>query len=181
MPQDANQKRKRRRRASWVEPFIEKVTEVVHRVVPEHLVPVFFAGALVVVLVLFLFVIIGFSRNPGEVANKRVENLAMELGCDVEELIAALEAALRDDDARDDSAAPHRTTPPPPVRPVASSGGGRWGGGGWGGGSYRGRTRNDDRSDSMNPNNAAFNASPDNRANQLNPNNPAYHSSRGRK
>jgi hypothetical protein len=36
------------------------------------------------------------------------------------------------------------------------------------------RTANDDRSDSMNPNNDAYDASMDNHANQLNPNNDAY-------
>lgn len=36
------------------------------------------------------------------------------------------------------------------------------------------RTPNDDRSDSMNPNNEAYDASMDNHANQLNPNNEAY-------
>jgi hypothetical protein len=39
------------------------------------------------------------------------------------------------------------------------------------------RTPNDDRSDSMNPNNDAYEASMDNRANQLNPNNDAYQGS----
>lgn len=34
--------------------------------------------------------------------------------------------------------------------------------------------RNDDRSNSMNPNNPAYQASNDNRSNQLNPNNPEY-------
>ena len=43
-----------------------------------------------------------------------------------------------------------------------------------------GRSPNDDRSDSMNPNNEAHQAALDNRSDQLNPNNPAYHSSRGR-
>ena len=36
------------------------------------------------------------------------------------------------------------------------------------------RTSNDDRSDSMNPNNDAYDDSLDNRADQLNPNNDAY-------
>lgn len=36
------------------------------------------------------------------------------------------------------------------------------------------RTPNDERSDSMNPNNDAYDASMDNHANQLNPNNEAY-------
>ena len=40
-----------------------------------------------------------------------------------------------------------------------------------------GRTPNDDRSDSMNPNNDAYQASLDNHANQLNPNNDEYHGS----
>jgi hypothetical protein len=40
--------------------------------------------------------------------------------------------------------------------------------------SGRGRTPNDDRSDSLNPNNPAYQASMDNRADQLNPNNPEY-------
>lgn len=40
------------------------------------------------------------------------------------------------------------------------------------------RTANDDRSDSMNPNNDAYQDNQDNRANQLNPNNDAYHQSR---
>jgi ubiquitin len=42
-----------------------------------------------------------------------------------------------------------------------------------------GRSPNDDRSDSMNPDNDAYQASMDNRSDQMNPNNPAYHSSRG--
>lgn len=36
------------------------------------------------------------------------------------------------------------------------------------------RTPNDDRSDSMNPNNDAYEDSQDNRSNQLNPNNERY-------
>lgn len=43
-----------------------------------------------------------------------------------------------------------------------------------------GRSPNDDRSDSMNPNNDDYQASMDNRSDQMNPNNPAYWSSRGR-
>ncbi len=40
-----------------------------------------------------------------------------------------------------------------------------------------GRTSNDDRSDSMNPNNDAYHDSMDNHSNQLNPNNDAYQGS----
>lgn len=40
-----------------------------------------------------------------------------------------------------------------------------------------GRTPNDDRSDSMNPNNDAYHDSQDNRADQLNPNNDRYQNS----
>ena len=40
-----------------------------------------------------------------------------------------------------------------------------------------GRTANDDRSDSMNPNNDAYDANMDNHSNQLNPNNDAYQGS----
>ena len=36
------------------------------------------------------------------------------------------------------------------------------------------RSLNDDRSNSMNPNNPAYESSVDNRSNQLNPNNPEY-------
>lgn len=36
------------------------------------------------------------------------------------------------------------------------------------------RSPNDDRSDSKNPNNPAYEAASDNRADQLNPNNPEY-------
>lgn len=43
-----------------------------------------------------------------------------------------------------------------------------------------GRGPNDDRSDSMNPNNDDYQASMDNRSDQMNPNNDAYWSSRGR-
>ena len=43
----------------------------------------------------------------------------------------------------------------------------------------KGRTPNDDRSDSMNPNNPAYDASQDNRADQLNPDHEAYWQSRG--
>ena len=42
-----------------------------------------------------------------------------------------------------------------------------------------GRSPNDDRADSMNPNNPAHQAATDNHSNQLNPNSPAYHTSRG--
>jgi len=38
----------------------------------------------------------------------------------------------------------------------------------------QGRTPNDDRSDTLNPNNPAYDAARDNRADQLNPNNPRY-------
>jgi len=41
------------------------------------------------------------------------------------------------------------------------------------------RTSNDDRSDSMNPNNDAYWDSLDNHSNQLNPNNEAYQGSDG--
>ncbi len=41
------------------------------------------------------------------------------------------------------------------------------------------RSSNDDRSDSMNPNNPAHEASQDNRADQLNPDHDTYHASRG--
>jgi len=37
-----------------------------------------------------------------------------------------------------------------------------------------GRTPNDDRSDSMNPNNDSYDYSQDNRSDQLNPNNERY-------
>ncbi len=40
-------------------------------------------------------------------------------------------------------------------------------------------TSNDQRSNSMNPNNPAFQAANDNRSNQMNPNNAAYRSCRG--
>ena len=40
------------------------------------------------------------------------------------------------------------------------------------------RTANDDRSDSMNPNNDSYHDSQDNRANQLNPDHSAYQHSR---
>lgn len=42
------------------------------------------------------------------------------------------------------------------------------------GGGRGGRSPNDDRSDSMNPNNPAYQESQDNRSDQLNPNNPEY-------
>jgi hypothetical protein len=41
------------------------------------------------------------------------------------------------------------------------------------------RSSNDDRSDSKNPNNPAYQTSVDNRADQLNPDHEAYHASRG--
>jgi hypothetical protein len=41
------------------------------------------------------------------------------------------------------------------------------------------RSPNDDRSDSMNPNNDSYHASMDNHSNQMNPNNDTYWSSRG--
>lgn len=42
------------------------------------------------------------------------------------------------------------------------------------------RTSNDDRSDSLNPNNEAYQDSMDNHSNQLNPNNDAYQGSDGK-
>ena len=48
----------------------------------------------------------------------------------------------------------------------------------WGYDDDGGRSANDDRSDSMNPNNDAYEASMDNRSDQMNPNNDAYNSSR---
>jgi len=44
-----------------------------------------------------------------------------------------------------------------------------------------GRSRNDDRSDSKNPNNPAYHAAVENRADQLNPDHEAYRSARGEK
>jgi len=41
-----------------------------------------------------------------------------------------------------------------------------------------GPSPNDQRSDTLNPNNPAHSAAADNRSNQMNPNNPAYRSSR---
>jgi hypothetical protein len=43
-----------------------------------------------------------------------------------------------------------------------------------------GSNPNDDRSNSMNPNNEDYHAAMDNRSDQMNPNNDAYYSSRGR-
>jgi hypothetical protein len=42
-----------------------------------------------------------------------------------------------------------------------------------------GRTSNDDRSDSMNPNNDSYDDAMDNHSNQLNTNNDAYQGSNG--
>jgi hypothetical protein len=42
----------------------------------------------------------------------------------------------------------------------------------------KGRSPNDDRSDSLNPNNPAYQESMENKSDQMNPNNPAYYSSR---
>jgi hypothetical protein len=47
------------------------------------------------------------------------------------------------------------------------------------GGHDHGHSPNDDRSDSMNPNNDAYQSSMDNRSDQMNPNNDSYWSSRG--
>ena len=60
---------------------------------------------------------------------------------------------------------------PEPVDTSASSGGGP---------GHGGSSANDDRSNTLNPNNPAHRAAQDNRANQLNPNSQAYRSSRGR-
>ena len=48
-------------------------------------------------------------------------------------------------------------------------------------GGHGGRSSNDDRSDSMNPNNPAYHASEENRGDQLNPDHRAYRESRGEK
>lgn len=61
---------------------------------------------------------------------------------------------------------------PEPVDASASSGGGT---------GHGGRSAdNDNRSNTLNPNNPSHRAASDNRANQLNPNSKAYRSSRGR-
>jgi hypothetical protein len=43
------------------------------------------------------------------------------------------------------------------------------------------QSRNDQRSNTHNPNNAAYKGSADNRSNQMNPNNPAHNSSQQNK
>ena len=68
--------------------------------------------------------------------------------------------------------------PPPEPKPAEANLGGS------GGSTFRlgGRSdpsRNDQRSNVMNPNNPASSAATNNRNNQMNPNNPAYRSSRG--
>ena len=60
---------------------------------------------------------------------------------------------------------------PGPIDTSSSSGGGP---------GHGGSAANDDRSNTLNPNNPAHRAGQDNRANQLNPNSQAYRSSRGR-
>ena len=66
------------------------------------------------------------------------------------------------------------TSPAPNPEPVdTSTSSGGWPGGG-------GSSGNDDRSNSLNPNNPAHKAARDNRANQLDPNSRAYRSSRRR-
>ena len=65
-----------------------------------------------------------------------------------------------------------RVTSPAPEPVDTSSAGGRPG--------HGGSSANDDRSNTLNPNNPAHRAAQNNRANQLNPNSQAYRSSRGR-
>jgi len=60
---------------------------------------------------------------------------------------------------------------PEPIDTSTSSGGGP---------AHGGNSANDNRSKTLNPNNAAHGAARDNRANQLNPKSRAYRSSRGR-
>ena len=60
---------------------------------------------------------------------------------------------------------------PEPGDPSTSSGGGP---------AHGGNSADDNRSNTLNPNNPAHRAANDNRANQLNPNSRAYRSSRGR-
>ena len=64
------------------------------------------------------------------------------------------------------------TSPAPDPEPVDTSSGG--------GPGHGGSSANDDRSNTLNPNNPAHRAAQGNRANQLNPTNQAYQSSRGR-
>ena len=44
-----------------------------------------------------------------------------------------------------------------------------------------GRSSNDSRSNSLNPNNSAHRSASNNRSNQMNPNNPSFRSSRGKR
>ena len=64
------------------------------------------------------------------------------------------------------------TSPAPDPEPIDTSSGG--------GPGHGGSSANDNRSNTLNPNNPAHRAAHDNRANQLNTNSQAYRSSRGR-
>lgn len=66
-------------RAGPGRPFIEKVAGAVGKVIPEHLLPTVFAGVVVAALLLLILTIVGFSRDPGEVARRRVEKLKAEI------------------------------------------------------------------------------------------------------
>ena len=94
-----------------------------------------------------------------EVRSETIE-LAERIIADIDARTEPSPGPLSDDPAARTEAASSGGTRPSPLSPHSPS---------------------DDRSNSLNSNNAAYRASTNNRSNQMNPNNPAYRSSRGRR
>ncbi|MBI3743226.1 MAG: hypothetical protein HY261_02945 [Chloroflexi bacterium] len=105
-----------------------------------------------------------YKETPDAFRRERISNILTREACN---LVLEVKVVRKEREAPRQRAAAGALTPEQ-----------EWSGG-EGARGYGGRPPSDDRSDSMNPNNAAHEAAVDNRANQMNPNNPAYHSSRG--
>lgn len=103
-------------------------------------------------------------------ADRRYQGMLVKLDNNLYDLVLDVVATQ----ARGEDGHNIRRHPVELTHPRSSSGDGDWDSDPDDGG----RSSNDDRSDSMNPNNDSYQASMDNRSDQMNPNNDAYGSSR---
>jgi hypothetical protein len=62
-----------------VERFVAKLGELVGKVIPDKWLPVAFSGSALLALVFLVFMIVGYSRSPGDVASAAIEGLQSDL------------------------------------------------------------------------------------------------------
>ena len=126
-------------------------------------------------------VIINLNSFPISQSNSQKLHIKCPLCCGgfyvgyvVESYEKTVEREPQDTGATHNTPAATAATPPPPSAAVLAPSGG-----GSGGLPTNPNAANDQRSNSMKPNNSANRAAGNNRDNQMNPNNPAYRSSPG--